>query len=29
MAISAVDAVLYPHEAEADRAWSTDVLGLG
>jgi catechol 2,3-dioxygenase-like lactoylglutathione lyase family enzyme len=28
MAITGVHAVLYAHEAEADRAWLTDVLGL-
>ena len=28
MAITGVHAVLYTHEAEADRAWLTDVLGL-
>jgi hypothetical protein len=28
MAIAGVHAVLYTHEAEADRAWLTDVLGL-
>src|SRR3954449_656830 len=28
MAITGIHAVLYAHEAEADRAWLTDVLGL-
>jgi catechol 2,3-dioxygenase-like lactoylglutathione lyase family enzyme len=28
MAITGVHAVLYTHEAQADRAWLTDVLGL-
>jgi catechol 2,3-dioxygenase-like lactoylglutathione lyase family enzyme len=28
MAITGAHAVLYTHEAEADRAWLTDVLGL-
>jgi catechol 2,3-dioxygenase-like lactoylglutathione lyase family enzyme len=28
MPITGVHAVLYTHEAEADRAWLTDVLGL-
>jgi len=28
MAITGVHAVIYTHEAEADRAWLTDVLGL-
>ena len=28
MAITGVHAVLYTHEAEADRAWLTDVPGL-